>query len=65
MQAKTGTNVKLVFDQLIGAILSSSTDPSKGGEGGGVFSAGKTPTNVIVPEPRKRPGRTGDGCSIL
>jgi hypothetical protein len=59
-QSKSGLNVKLIFDQLIQAVLSTSTDPTKGGGGGGVMGAGLKPTNVVVPEPRKK-----GPCSIL
>ena len=60
VQSKSGLNVKLIFDQLIAAILSTSTDPTKGGGGGGVMGAGLKPANVVVPEPKKK-----GGCSIL
>ncbi len=60
LQSKSGLNVKLIFDQLISAILSTSTDPTKGGGGGGVMGAGLKPANVVVPEPKKK-----SGCAIL
>lgn len=59
LQAKSGSNVKLIFDQLIAAILAVSTDPTKGGGGGSVMGAGLKPSTAIVPEPKKK------GCSIL
>jgi hypothetical protein len=48
VQSKSGLNVKLIFDQLIQAVLSNSTDPTKGAGGGGVMGAGLKPTNVVV-----------------
>ena len=59
MQSKSGANVKLIFDQLIAAILAVNTDPTKGGGGGGVMGAGLKPATAIVPEPKKK------SCSIL
>jgi hypothetical protein len=58
-QSKSGSNVKLIFDQLIAAILAVNTDPTKGGGGGSVMGAGLKPQTAIVPEKKKGP------CAIL
>jgi hypothetical protein len=61
VQSKSGTNVKLIFDQLIAAVLATNTDPTKGGGGGSVMGAGLKPANTPAPPPPKKKG----GCAIL
>jgi GTPase SAR1 family protein len=43
VSSKTNEGVNEVFSAIVSAILAFSTDPSKGGAGGSVMGAGRTP----------------------
>ena len=43
VSSKTNEGVDAVFEQMVQAVLSVSSDPTKGGGGGSVLGAGQTP----------------------
>lgn len=43
VSSKANIGVEEVFNQMVQAILASTTDPTKGGGGGSVLGAGRTP----------------------
>ncbi len=56
VSAKTDSGVKDVFQEMIKAVLASSINPSKGGAGGSVMGAGRTPARKDA-APAKKDGK--------
>lgn len=53
VSAKTDAGVKDVFQEMIKAVLASSINPGKGGAGGSVMGAGRTPARKDAAPPKK------------
>lgn len=54
LSSKTGTGVREAFMGIVGAVLSTGMDPSKGSGGGSVLGAGKTPArHATAPKEKK------------
>jgi GTPase SAR1 family protein len=49
VSSKTNEGVNDVFENMVSAILKSSSDSSKGQGGGGVLGGGRTPAGDVLP----------------